>query len=50
MEYEMELVDLYEMLAITLESQYCGFPKVQMNTEHAQEILERLIAHEKGKQ
>ena len=50
MEYELELVDLYEMLAIVLESQYCGFSKVQMNTEHAKDILGRLIAHEKAKQ
>lgn len=47
MEYEMELVDLYEMLGFVYEYKQAGFPKLQLNTEHAQEILERLIAHEK---
>lgn len=47
---QMELSDLYEMLGFVYEYKQAGFPKLQLNTEHAQEILERLIEHEKAKQ
>jgi hypothetical protein len=46
MEFEMSTADLSEMLGICYMYKEMGHDKVQMNTEHAVEILQRLITYE----
>jgi len=43
---EMTLPDLGEMLGLLYMFQDAGAAKVQLDTPHAVEILQRLIAHE----
>lgn len=43
---EMSTADLSEMLGICYMYQEMGHKKVQMDAEHAVEILQRLIAYE----
>lgn len=46
MEFEMSTADLNEMLGICYMYQETGHKRVQMDAEHAVEILQRLIAYE----
>ena len=46
-EQPMSITDLSEMLGFCYMYQDAGFPKVQLDTEHAVEILQRLIAKER---
>lgn len=48
MSNEMSLSDLGEMLGICYVYREMGNSKVQMDTAHAVEILERLLDHEQG--
>lgn len=49
MSNELTIADLNEMLGICLMSKEAGFPKVQAETTHIIEILERLIAFQTEK-
>lgn len=42
----LSIKDLNEMLGLALESRFAGYSKVQADTEHVIEILDRLLAFE----